>query len=85
MENNDRWRDDQEPNRYHDDDRRWGDRGQGYGRGSEGDGTIARRGFGNDYRSQSGRGTEGIGDIYGSGYGSDYRGAGMSGGDQDRS
>jgi osmotically-inducible protein OsmY len=98
MANNDRWRDDQERNRYRKDDRRWEDCGQGYGRGSdyEGDGTIARRGFGNessgyarDYgsgnRSQSGRGTEGIGDIYrGGGYGSDYRGAGMRGGDQDR-
>jgi osmotically-inducible protein OsmY len=99
MANNDRWRDDQERNRYRDDDRRWGDRGQGYGRGSayEGDGSIARRGFGNessghtrdygsDNRSRRGRGTEGIGDIYGGGgaYGSDDRDAGMRSGDQDR-
>lgn len=34
MANNDRWRDDQERNRYRD-DRRWGDRGQGYGRSSD--------------------------------------------------
>jgi osmotically-inducible protein OsmY len=100
MANNDRWRDDQERNRYRDDDRRWGDRGQDYGRGYdyEGDGTIARRGFGHetsgyardygsDGRSRGGRGTEGIGDIYGGGgaYGSDDRGAGMRAGDQDRS
>jgi hypothetical protein len=50
MANNDRWKDDQERNRYRDDDRRSGDRGQGYGPGSdyEGDGSIARRGFGNE-------------------------------------
>ena len=99
MANNDRWRGDQERNRYRDDDRRRSDRNLGYGRGSdyEGDGTIARRGFGNessgygrdyggDERSQSSRGIEGIGDIYGGGgaYGSDYRSAGMAGRDRDR-
>jgi hypothetical protein len=76
MANNHRWRDGQERSRYRDDDRRWGDRTQDYGRNPdyENDGSIARRGFGNessgyardsgsDYRGRSGRGTERVGDI----------------------
>ena len=86
MANNDRWREDQERNRYRDDVRRRGDRNPGYGRGSDYESSGYARDYGRDERSRSSRGTEGIGDIYGGGgaSGSDYRSAGMAGRDRDR-
>jgi hypothetical protein len=43
MANNDRWREDQERNRYRDDVRRRGDRNPGYGRGSAYEAACAGR------------------------------------------
>jgi len=93
MANDDRWRNDQERDRYRDQDygRRQGGRDQGSGRGSDyqGDGTIAQRGFGNERSGYDReRGPSRAGNDYdqgrSEGMGTRYGGGGGYGGDYDQ-